>query len=369
MRIAPPRRITQATVALILAGTVSTAGLASASATEAADSTCTSTSTSTSISKASAARLRTCITSLQKRADTAGRTAQVADEHYLKAKRAAKKADAEYVRTRTLASVAQIKAAKSRARAGAVAAHLARTGGTASQTTQVLLSGDGASKVLYNLSRMSELSVDSTQLAGDAAHDSRTASGLEVQTGLAAGRAEAQKAKARTASAKAKKESAVARGLVIQAEARQRQLAGPKHSSFSVQASVSLPSNATTAQRVLAFARSQIGDPYVFGAAGLSSWDCSGLTMGAFASAGIGIGGRGATVQYDTARSRGLLVSYSSAAPGDLVFFTDGGGDMYHVAIYSGGGMMIEAPYEGRDVREVPVRSYQLVGQVARFTG
>jgi cell wall-associated NlpC family hydrolase len=42
---------------------------------------------------------------------------------------------------------------------------------------------------------------------------------------------------------------------------------------------------------------------------------------------------------------------------------------MYHVAIYSGSGNMIEAPYEGQNVREVPVRGYQLVGQVARFSG
>jgi cell wall-associated NlpC family hydrolase len=41
---------------------------------------------------------------------------------------------------------------------------------------------------------------------------------------------------------------------------------------------------------------------------------------------------------------------------------------MYHVAIYSGHGMMIEAPYEGVDVREVPVRTSQLAGAVARPT-
>ena len=69
------------------------------------------------------------------------------------------------------------------------------------------------------------------------------------------------------------------------------------------------------------------------------------------------------------AASQGKLVSYANRQPGDLLFYTDGGGDMYHVTIYSGNGNMIEAPYEGQNVREVPVRGYQLVGQVARFSG
>ena len=59
---------------------------------------------------------------------------------------------------------------------------------------------------------------------------------------------------------------------------------------------------------------------------------------------------------------------YAQVRVGDLIFYTDGGGDMYHVAIYSGGGMMIEAPYPGVPVREVPVRAGDRVAQVARPT-
>ncbi len=60
---------------------------------------------------------------------------------------------------------------------------------------------------------------------------------------------------------------------------------------------------------------------------------------------------------------------YSQARVGDLVFYTSGGGDMYHVTVYSGPGMMIEAPYDGVPVREVPVRSNQRAAYVARPTG
>ena len=126
--------------------------------------------------------------------------------------------------------------------------------------------------------------------------------------------------------------------------------------------------NSAQAASAVAFARDQIGDAYKFAGAGPNSWDCSGLTMMAYASVGIAIGGHSSTAQYDLARSEGKLVPYSQARVGDLIFYTDGGGDMYHVAIYSGSGMMIEAPYAGVPVREVPVRSADRVSQVARPT-
>ena len=126
--------------------------------------------------------------------------------------------------------------------------------------------------------------------------------------------------------------------------------------------------NSAQAASAVAFARDQIGDPYRFAGAGPDSWDCSGLTMQAYASVGIGIGGHSATAQYDLARSQGNLVPYAQVRVGDLIFYTDGGGDMYHVAVYSGGGMMIEAPYPGVPVREVPVRAGDRVSKVARPT-
>ena len=124
--------------------------------------------------------------------------------------------------------------------------------------------------------------------------------------------------------------------------------------------------NTSQASGAVAFAREQIGDMYQFAGAGPNVWDCSGLTMQAYASVGLSIGGHSATNQYDVARANGQLVPYSQAQAGDLIFYTDGGGDMYHVAIYSGGGMMIEAPYDGVPVREVPVRDYQRMPVVAR---
>ncbi|MDP9026211.1 MAG: LysM peptidoglycan-binding domain-containing C40 family peptidase [Actinomycetota bacterium] len=144
--------------------------------------------------------------------------------------------------------------------------------------------------------------------------------------------------------------------------------AGSSAGAASSAASTNLPPNPSLAARAVAFARAHIGDPYVFAGAGPHSWDCSGLTMAAYASVGVDIGIHSATAQYNYANSQGRLVSYANRQPGDLLFYTDGGGVMYHVAIYSGNGMMIEAPHAGVNVREVPVRTNQLVGQVARRT-
>ena len=130
--------------------------------------------------------------------------------------------------------------------------------------------------------------------------------------------------------------------------------------------------NAAAVATAIAFARAQVGEPYQFGAAGPSAWDCSGLTMMAYSAAGLAIGGHGSSAQYTRAASRGLLVPYSQVQPGDLIFYSTGGSttaSKYHVALYIGGGQMIEAPYPGKPVRIVPVRSYDRVGLVARPSG
>jgi cell wall-associated NlpC family hydrolase len=91
------------------------------------------------------------------------------------------------------------------------------------------------------------------------------------------------------------------------------------------------------------YALKQIGDRYVFGAAGMTVWDCSGLTMRAYQAAGVSL------PHYSAAQSRyGKRVSYSSARPGDLLFY---GQPISHVAIYLGGGKMVHAPRPGSRVR------------------
>jgi cell wall-associated NlpC family hydrolase len=95
------------------------------------------------------------------------------------------------------------------------------------------------------------------------------------------------------------------------------------------------------------YALKQIGDRYVFGAAGLVTWDCSGLTMRAYQSAGASL------PHSSAAQSRlGKPVSLKALKPGDLVFF---GRPVSHVGIYVGGGKMVHAPRSGSRVKIAPL--------------
>ncbi|MFJ6704445.1 MULTISPECIES: NlpC/P60 family protein [unclassified Streptomyces] len=100
----------------------------------------------------------------------------------------------------------------------------------------------------------------------------------------------------------------------------------------------------TKAAKAIAFARAQIGKPYVWGATGPGSYDCSGLSQAAWKAAGVSL----PRTTYDQVNA-GTTVSLADARPGDLVFFYD---DVTHVGIYIGDGMMIHAPKPGAYVRE-----------------
>ena len=93
----------------------------------------------------------------------------------------------------------------------------------------------------------------------------------------------------------------------------------------------------------LKYALKQIGDRYVFGADGLTTWDCSGLTMRAFQSAGVSLP-HSSAAQFRYGKS----VSRSNLRAGDLVFF---GSPISHVGIYLGGDKMVHAPRSGSRVK------------------
>ena len=91
------------------------------------------------------------------------------------------------------------------------------------------------------------------------------------------------------------------------------------------------------------YALKQIGDRYVFGSAGLLTWDCSGLTMRAYQAAGVSL------PHSSAAQSRlGKQVSVKALKPGDLLFY---GRPVSHVGMYIGGGKMVHAPRSGSRVK------------------
>ncbi|MFE3514877.1 NlpC/P60 family protein [Streptomyces sp. NPDC059166] len=116
--------------------------------------------------------------------------------------------------------------------------------------------------------------------------------------------------------------------------------------------SVAAP-NARAAEAI-AFAHGALGKPYVWGATGPSSFDCSGLTQAAWRAAGVSL----PRTTY-TQINAGRRVSRSELAPGDLVFFYPG---VTHVGLYVGNGQMIHAPRPGAPVRFASLDDMPFVG-------
>jgi cell wall-associated NlpC family hydrolase len=108
--------------------------------------------------------------------------------------------------------------------------------------------------------------------------------------------------------------------------------------------------SSAAAEKAVKFALAQVGKPYVWGAAGPGSYDCSGLTMSAWATAGVSLP-HSAARQYNY----GTHVSFNELQPGDLLFFYQPIG---HVTIYIGDGMMVSAPQTGQDVEVIPAKAF-----------
>ena len=103
-------------------------------------------------------------------------------------------------------------------------------------------------------------------------------------------------------------------------------------------------SASSRAAAAFAAAQSKLGSPYVYGAAGPSSFDCSGLTSWAYAQAGVSIDRTSQAQANDGTR----IYSVSDLKVGDLVFFFN---DLHHVGLYAGNGQIIHAPRTGTVVR------------------
>ena len=172
----------------------------------------------------------------------------------------------------------------------------------------------------------------------------RRAAALAAAKAKAAAEAQARAEARRRAAAAAKAKADAARNAKTHHHATPQPpapqpapqpLSGPGPSPSGVEAAVS-------------FAESQLGEPYLWGATGPDRWDCSGLTQGAWAAAGVYLP-HYSVAQYDM----GTPIPVSEARRGDLLFWTSNGSPsgIHHVALYLGDGDFIEAPHTGADVR------------------
>jgi cell wall-associated NlpC family hydrolase len=137
------------------------------------------------------------------------------------------------------------------------------------------------------------------------------------------------------------------RGIIVTGMANERTMKAIRRHWGSVKTH-----RVMTYRHIMSVARNQKGDPYVFGANGPSSFDCSGLTSFVYNQAtNIDLPHNASTQAQITTR-----ISERAARKGDLVFFHSGGG-VYHTAIYAGHHRIIEAAHTGTNVRNVPIWS------------
>jgi cell wall-associated NlpC family hydrolase len=233
--------------------------------------------------------------------------------------------------------------------------------------SQVLMAED-ADDFLHQLTTVDEYTLSQTELANrlgdqaDALH-AREQRAQQVVAAIAADRTALAKDEAEI-----KSKAAAAKALLQRLEEERRQaqaaLAARQAAETSRDASrTSAPAPVATepapsggAAAAVSYALAQVGDAYVYGAAGPSAFDCSGLTMMAWAQAGVAL-----PHSSSAQTGSGTPVSTSALQPGDLVFYYS---PISHVGIYVGGGMVVHAANPSVGVRRDPVGSMPISGAV-----
>lgn len=169
-------------------------------------------------------------------------------------------------------------------------------------------------------------------------------------------RADAEIADIEAANKELREEKKTVERKLSQAQALLNRLTAEQRSQLNSSPVIKLPIIPAVGRALAAvnYAKAQIGDPYVWGADGPDSFDCSGLTMMAWRAAGVSLPHSSAQ-QY----GYGTHISKSSLLPGDLVFFY---APISHVGIYIGGGLMIHSPRPGKDVEVASISTMPYAG-------
>jgi len=144
-----------------------------------------------------------------------------------------------------------------------------------------------------------------------------------------------------------------AKELLSELEAEERAAMTSRSSAPAPAPTVSVSGNGGAA---VEFALGQVGDAYVYGAAGPDAYDCSGLTMAAWAQAGVSLP-HSSSAQY----SSGPQVAASALQPGDLVFYYS---PISHVGMYIGNGQIVHAANPSTGVEVTGLYSMPFSGAV-----
>ncbi|MFI6981914.1 NlpC/P60 family protein [Embleya sp. NPDC050154] len=237
------------------------------------------------------------------------------------------KADAVHTAEAAARATEAVRAAKDRVEAE-LAAQQRRVGEIAARRTALL----------SELAELKQTSVAlETQRRDDLAAEARRRAEEQARA-----RAEAEAEEARQEADRQAREQAASKAAETSGPAKPAKGTDP---ATATRADTS--GKATTAAGVsaaIAYAKAQLGKPYVWGGEGPRGYDCSGLVMQAWRKAGVNMPHFAATQYFES-----KPVSYRNLRPGDLIFWseTKSASDIHHVAMYLGGGRMIHAPRTG----------------------
>lgn len=240
----------------------------------------------------------------------------------------------QYTALNALARVAQDKAEKAETEQDALAAKAEKLRNDAAQAANVAQSE--AARIAGERHKLIQELADAQKISLELA--------TKRQDALEKKAAEAQAHAAQVAANKAKDQTDKAKQQV---ELTQDQLAETGVEGGWEDPGLPVPAGTSEGARAaIEFARAQLGEPYVWGAAGPDAWDCSGLTMMAWQQGGISLPHYSAA-QYQLTKH----IDASQLKAGDLVFWGTSPNTIHHVALYIGNGQIIQAPHTGDVVK------------------
>jgi cell wall-associated NlpC family hydrolase len=349
--------------------------------------------------KALIAKLEAIIADEAAKSAALGKIALIKGEAFNQAQSAVDQVAAKVKSLQTQVQAATNEATQAKTQLGQIAAQMYRNG-AGGTTMNLLLNPGKASSLLYKLGAQDKVAQKNDTIYQRAIEKAKYAASLSSQLKVAKDELAVKAADARAKFAVAQSAANVVQAQVDRDNALNKtfyqQLASLQNTSADLErqraeglaaearqnAGTSEPDapelytvgppNDSQVQTAINFAKGHLGEAYVLGGMGPSVWDCSGITKAAYAAAGVYIGTHSATNQFLTLAQARKLVPVKDAVAGDLMWYTLAGtpfdGDKYHVVIYLGGGMMLEAPNPARTVRIVPLRYGELFPYAGRPT-
>ena len=349
-----------------------------------------------SAKKAMIARLEDVIAAQAKIADAAAKVAQIKGEAFNQAQNQVDVMTTKVNALQRQADAASAAANEAKQQLGQIAAQMYRDGSSGTSMNLFLNSGK-AEDLLYQLGAQEKVAQQSNTIYNAAILKQNYAQSVSDELAVAKKELAARAAVAKSAYVEATNAAQEVQNIVDESERKNKvayaQLADLKNTAADLErqraeglaaearqnAGTSMPiapelynvgpANEAKVATAIAFGKEQLGERYVLGGMGPDVWDCSGLTKASYAAAGIYIGTHSATNQFNNLAQARKLIPLNQAVAGDLMWYSQESafnGDKYHVVIFLGGGMMMEAPNPARTVRIVPLRYGELFPYAGR---